>query len=266
MLLEALSAISGIVQIGTGIWQGIKSNEASKEPRPKYKIPESVNEATNVAEQLAYGKMPGYGEAKSNIEQQEASTLSRIQNSADSGSDVLGATTAVNLSTNRNLRALDASNEQFKSNALNNLKGQLMNEAAWKDKETQYNEIQPYEESMAASSVLGEGAIQNIAGGFNTGLNNYMSYKTNQDWLKANQSKSLSAADIIAIMGAVNGGQAATTDAGADKTVQSFDPNAAVTIQPFTPSVQTEPYNPYKQLSPFNFSTPSYYNWNPITY
>lgn len=263
-MLGTLAALSGIVQLGTGIWQAIQSGKQSEVERPKYETPKEVGQATNIASQLAYGTMPGYGEAMSNIQQQEASQVSKIQNAADSGSDVLGSITSLNLGTNRNIRNLDAANTQFKSTALRGLQGQLMNQATYSDKEQQYNVIQPYEEAMAASSVLGEGAIQNIAGAANTSIGNYMSYKVNQDWMKSNDANTDA---LNGILKKIMGGQ--NTD---DKTVvDQFNPtgiiedaNSSVNMGPSgnINMGRKYPYYPAKQFdfSPFIFGAESYYN------
>lgn len=181
-MLGTLSAISGLVSLGTGIWQAIKSNKLSKE-RPPYEKPKEVDESLKVAQQQAYGTMPGYNQALSNIQQQNASQYGRMLDVASSGTDVLGAIAGQNVATNMALGQLDAANEQYKYNALRNLQSQLLTSAKYSDKETQFNVIDPYMQSQAASAVLGEGAIQNISGGLMGSLSNYMSYKQNQELL-----------------------------------------------------------------------------------
>ena len=182
-MLGTLAALSGLVQLGTGIWQAFKSEDLSKETRPEYKTPVEAQQALNIAKQQAYGAMPGYQQAKGNIEQQQETQASKMLNVADSGTDVLGAMSGLNLATNRANAGLDVQNEAYKSAGLSRLQSSLMGMAQYKDKEFDLNQMQPYQSSQQASSVLGEGAIQNLAGGFNTGVQNYMGYKTTQDMM-----------------------------------------------------------------------------------
>jgi hypothetical protein len=177
------SALSGLLSLGTGIWQAFKSNDLAKEQRPEYKAPIEADQALSVAKQQAYGNMPGYENAKQNVEQQSATAFSRGTNVADSGSDMLGLTAGINESERKGNANIDARNEQYRSNAIRNLQGALGVRAGYTDQEFKVNQMDPYLSSQQASSVMGEGAIQNIAGGVNSSISNYMSYKMNQDWM-----------------------------------------------------------------------------------
>jgi hypothetical protein len=181
--MEILALLSGLLQVGTGIWQAFKSDDLSKEERPVYTVPKEAEQALNVAKQQAYGTMPGYNQALGNIQQQEATSISKAKEVAQSGSDILGFISGQNLATNRALGGLDAANEQYKASGLRNLQGALGTRAAYSDKAFDINQMQPYLQAMQASSVMGEGAIQNIAGGVNAGISNYIGYKQNQDMM-----------------------------------------------------------------------------------
>jgi hypothetical protein len=178
-----LSVLSGLLSLGTGIWQAFKSNDLAKEQRPEYKAPIEADQALNVAKQQAYGSMPGEEQARQRIEQQSATAMSRATNVADSGSDVLGFAAGINKSSNDANRQVDAREEQYRSNAIRNLQGALGVRAGYTDQEFKINQMDPYASKELAGSVMKEGAIQNIAGGVNSSISNYMSYKMNQDWM-----------------------------------------------------------------------------------
>lgn len=183
--MEILALLSGLLQAGTGIWQAFKSDELADEERPSYTVPKEVEQSLNIAKQQAYGTMPGYELAKRNIEQQQATQLNRVQNVAGSGSDVLGAASGMNLATNRAMGGLDARNEMYQQQSLARLQNSLLNRGAYTEKEFMFNEFEPYKSSQAASAVMGEGAIQNIAGGVGASMTNYMSYKQNEKLIDA---------------------------------------------------------------------------------
>lgn len=241
-----LSALSGLLSLGTGIWQAFKSNDLAKEERPEYKAPKEADQALNVAKQQAYGDMPGYENAKQNIEQQSATAFNRATNVSDSGSDILGATAGLNLGANRAVGALDANNAQYRSNAIRNLQGALGVRAGYTDQEFKVNQMDPYLSSQQASSVMGEGAIQNISGGVNSSISNYMSYKMNQDWMdmmypgtKSTQSPQ-SPSNIPQKLSYLGGGQFPTqSNSFVDKYVSQmgqFAPQNQVTLDPLMSS------------------------------
>ena len=181
--MEILALLSGLINVGTGIWQAFKSDELADQEGPEYKAPKEADQALAIAKNMAYSDMPGYGQAVSNIQQSEASAMSRAKEVAQSGSDVLGFASGQNLATNRAYAGLDAANEQYKVNAMRNLQQALGIRAGYSDKEFDVNQMQPYLSAQQASSVLGEGAIQNIAGGVNASLTNYLGYKQTDDLL-----------------------------------------------------------------------------------
>lgn len=202
-----LMAVSALGQIGTGIYQAVEGNEASKEERPIYDMPEEVNQALNVAKNQAYGNMPGYELAKSNIEQAGASQWSRARESASSGSDLLGFLAAQGVGQNRSMNQLAAQNQSYQSTMQQRLQQMLLNKAGWKDKEFQYNQAQPYAESQTAANVLTEGGIQNIFGGLSGAASNYMSYKQTSDLMNllyGNKKQPASTLDIFGLTGGGN--------------------------------------------------------------
>lgn len=174
--MEWLAAISALLQVGTGIWQGIKGSQAANEERPTYEMPDEVKQLLGIAQQQAYGDMPGYQQAKSNIEQQAATGFSRAENVAQSGSDLLGYVAASGVGQNRAMNELAASNAAYQTQQKERLKDALRIVAGYQDQEFNVNQLQPYQESQDAAAVMREGAIQNIVGGVQGGVSNYMSY------------------------------------------------------------------------------------------
>lgn len=186
--MGTLSAILAALQLGTGIFQLFKGNQAKETERPTYTTPKEVTDMLNIAKTEAGSDMPGYGLAKSNIEQQGATSFSRAKESATSGSDLLGFLSASGVSSNKALNQLSAANEQYHVAAQDKLKNALMTTAGFKDKEFTLNQMQPYLDAMRTSAVMTEGGMQNIFGA----VSGYATNSANQkymDWLMGNDNK-----------------------------------------------------------------------------
>lgn len=181
--METLMAIMSLVQLGTGIYQSIKGSQAGKEEMPTYTTPTEATEALTLAKNRAYGDMPGYGQAKSDIEQSAAGNYSRALESAASGSDVLGFLANQGVGTNRALNQLSGQNAAYQDQAKKDLYNALMQKAGYTDKEFQYNKYMPWQQAMDASGVLTEGGMQNIFGALSGFTTNYMGYKQNQQYM-----------------------------------------------------------------------------------
>jgi len=180
--MGTLSLILAALQAGTGIYQLFKGNQAKEEVRPEYKTPKEVTDMLGIAKQQSGSDMPGYNLAKSNIDQQGATSFSRAKESASSGSDLLGFLSASGVSSNRALNQLSAANEQYHTSAQDKLKNALLTTAGFKEKEFNLNEMQPYLDSMRTSAVMTEGGMQNIFGAASGYMNNYANSKY-MDWL-----------------------------------------------------------------------------------
>ena len=178
--MEWLSLIPAVLQLIGGV---VQSTEASAidQKRPTYDIPKEVQQQVNIAQQGVYGNMPGYQQALSNLQQQEAFGINKATNVAQSGSDVLGYIAGQNLASNRALGGLAANNAQYNAQMQARLMSALANKAGYEDKAFQYNEAQPYQQAMDAKAVLTEGGMQNIYGGVSSGVKNYMTAQLMKD-------------------------------------------------------------------------------------
>jgi hypothetical protein len=173
-LSALMMGLSALVQLGTGVSQAIGGAKAGKEDRPMYEMPEEIKQLLGIAQQQAYGDMPGYGQAVSNIEQQAATGFSRAENVAQSGSDLLGYVAASGVGQNRAMNDLAATNAAYRSQQQDALQDALRIVSGYRDKEFELNKLMPFQESQDASAVLREGGIQNMFGGLNSIASYYL--------------------------------------------------------------------------------------------
>lgn len=151
------SLVPSLFQGGMGIFQGILSS-LDKRQRPVQEVPASVKQATDVAENLASGNMPGYANTKAQIDLGAGEAINSAKGSGNIGSTVADILAKMNES---NL-ALGTQNAQFKTNATQNYQNQLNRQGQYEDKAFQYNEIDKYNRGAAADSALKQASTQNI--------------------------------------------------------------------------------------------------------
>lgn len=172
------SLIPSFFQGTMGAIQGLVGG-LNKPQRPVAVVPASVKNATNAAENLASGNMPGYSGIKSQLDLGAGNALNQIKNnSTGTGAtgavaDVLGKTNAANID-------LGVQNANFKTGALQNLQNQENLQGQYENKTWDYNQRQKYNERASASSALTQASTQNIFDFLNN-ISGTASYKSLYD-------------------------------------------------------------------------------------
>lgn len=147
--------------MGTGIAQLAKSRRIRAE-RPTYEIPQEVRQSLAMRQATLNARAPGAVQAERNIMQNQSSTLNNIRQGAGDSSSLLAAAGAVQGTAQRGMRALAAQEEQGFYSRLAGLERAQSQMGAYRDKEFQLNEYEPFQDAMATKSALMEGGLRNI--------------------------------------------------------------------------------------------------------
>ena len=131
----ALTIAPAAIQTGTGIYQAVRGNQLRNSmDMPTYEIPQEILDSLTDAQIQALRGMPA--------EQQTA------------------------LEAYRNMLSMDAQQRQANEKALQDTRGVV---AGFKDKEFEYNEALPYQQTMAAAEGMTGAGMQNIMTGIQAG-------------------------------------------------------------------------------------------------
>ena len=178
MPLPLLAAIPAVVQAGTGIYQTYQGNKlANSMERPDYSIPQEQLDNLTDSQIQALRGLP---------EEQRQQYMENIMRSAQTSISALGDRKAglagmsgVQQQQNdayKNLLSMDA---QKREENERNLQATRNTMSEYKDKQFQMNEMQPYQDTMAAAEGMQGAGIQNIMGGVTSGSKmglDYMKY------------------------------------------------------------------------------------------
>jgi hypothetical protein len=177
-LSAVLSAIPAVVQAGTGIYQAYQGNKlANSMERPDYSIPQEVLDNLTDSQIQALRGLP---------EEQRQQYMENIMRSAQTSISALGdrkgglaGMSSVQQQQNdayKNLLSIDA---QKREENERNLQATRNTMSEYKDKQFQMNEMQPFQDTMAAAEGMQGAGIQNIMGGVTSGSKmglDYMKY------------------------------------------------------------------------------------------
>ena len=174
----ALSAIPAAVQAGTGIYQTYQGNKlANSTERPDYSIPQEQLDNLTDSQIQALRGLP---------EEQRQQYMENIMRSAQTSISALGDRKAglagmsgVQQQQNdayKNLLSMDA---QKREENERNLQATRNTMSEYKDKQFQMNEMQPFQDTMAAAEGLQGAGIFNMTEGVTSGSKmglDYMKY------------------------------------------------------------------------------------------
>lgn len=172
--------ISGGVQLGTGIYQAIRSSQIEAN-RPKYEIPDEIKQNLTQAQLNAIEGMPEDVRNRY-IDQLTRTMATGLQALGDRRGGIAGVAGLARTATdaNRDLAAMDAQQRQQQEANLMNARQTMAN---YKDKAFDWNEKQKYLEEAQAKQALSGAAIQNITGSANNVMGGLMQAKY-MDFLK----------------------------------------------------------------------------------
>jgi len=164
MLLSQLApAAINLTKAGV---QGYKANQLGKTPRPTYEIPQAIQEATNSARyQAGMTRLPGQNIMEDRLGRTTSNALGDLKEVSNSPSQ-LGANIAKvygNQMNAENTLGIQAGQNWQNNQGL--LRSQLGQLGRYQDYQFDYNQNQPYQAKMAASSALREGAFRNLSAG-----------------------------------------------------------------------------------------------------
>jgi len=172
--------ISGGVQLGTGIYQAIRSSQIEAN-RPTYEIPDEIKQNLTQAQLNAIEGMPEDVRNRY-IDQLTRTMATGLQALGDRRGGIAGVSGLARTATdaNRDLASMDAQQRQQQEANLMNARQTMAN---YKDKAFDWNEKQKYLEEAQAKQALSGAAIQNITGSANNVMGGLMQAKY-MDFLK----------------------------------------------------------------------------------
>jgi hypothetical protein len=271
MLLSQL--IPTGINAAQAISQKKKGNEFSKIQRPQYNIPQSVLDQVNQAKYLAsMRELPGQNLMEGRLGQNTAKGIAEMKNvvanPADLASNVAKMYGAQNDAMN-NIGMQAGQNWLGQQGRLNQVLGNL---GQYQDKQWDYNVNQPYQDSMAASSALREGAFRNaMAAGANiaSALGGTANIKWQQDQLNKlmgggpsvfGGNSGTAMPNMPTVQPPASGGFDRKT-LGVPRTISLPQAiNSINPVQPITPASQTPATTTVGLLKPINQMTPSELN------
>lgn len=164
----AIAALANAgVQLGTGIYQGIRASQIDAS-RPKYNIPDEIKQNLTQAEINALEGLP---------EEQRQMAVDRITRSLAQGVTALGDRRAgiagisslvrQGIDASRDLASMDAQQRLMNEQVAMQQRGIMAN---YKDKAWDWNERQRFEENARAKQALAGAAMQNVTGAFKQGF------------------------------------------------------------------------------------------------
>lgn len=165
-----LAAVSAGVKGVTGIAQFLKGRKLAKQnARPTYEIPEEIKQNLSTAQMQALEGLPQeqVNQYLQNIGRSQNFALGAI-NERKGGLAGLGNIVQSSNDAYSNLMVQDAIAKQQN---IANLVGQRNVMADYKDKQFQYNKVEPYQEKAEAATALKGAGLQNLFNAIDTGVN-----------------------------------------------------------------------------------------------
>lgn len=169
--MDPLTILS-FAQFAAGIGQKIQANRLEQSnPRPTYEIPEAAVESLNMARHMAsQTKLPGQTYIEQNMDRNNANTMSFMLDAADNPGKAVenaGKLAAMRNEAQMGLGAQAAQNQQTNQRSLAN---ELKFFAGEQVKQWEWNERQPWEDAMSASSYLNDAGNMNMFLGARGGM------------------------------------------------------------------------------------------------
>lgn len=175
----AAQAIPTAINLAQAIGQKKKANEFAKTERPQYEIPKGVLDAVNQSKYLAgMRELPGQNLMEAKLGQNTAKGIAEMKNVAANPSDLASNVARMYGAQNDAMNNIGIQAGQNWLGQQGQLNQSLNRLGQYQQQQWDYNQNQPYQNAMAASSALREGAFRNtiaagtnIASGISGGLN-----------------------------------------------------------------------------------------------
>lgn len=175
--MVGLGAITGLATLAAGAVQGgMKIASANKQarqaeelrrqfPRPTYEIPGAINQSTNIARLLAMEGLPGQELAADQLRQSTASGVRAVTDLAQDPATKAAMAAGLYSQELGQINQLNMADAQARTNNLQNLQGAYGILEQYQDKRFDINQMQPYQDAMAAASALTGASMQNKMAG-----------------------------------------------------------------------------------------------------
>ena len=164
----ALTIAPAAIQTGTGIYQAVRGNQLRNSmDMPTYEIPQEILDSLTDAQIQALRGMPAEQKQQylNNIMKAQQFSLNAMSD-RKAGLTALPEIQQTALEAYRNMLSMDAQQRQANEKALQDTRGVV---AGFKDKEFEYNEALPYQQTMAAAEGMTGAGMQNIMTGIQAG-------------------------------------------------------------------------------------------------
>jgi len=161
--MDALSKVGGM---GYGIYQLIKGSKLSKTERPEWEIPESEMDALGLSKRLASQReLPGQSIMEDKMRGSTAAGVNAITD-VSGGSDAMGALVDLFGKEQYGLADIGVEAERQYLAKQQGLVGALQRMGQLEQQKNEWDIYDPYKETMREASMMKEGGLQNIFGGF----------------------------------------------------------------------------------------------------
>lgn len=179
LIPAAIGAVEGIVQL-------FNSNNAANTPKPDQQIPQSVLQATNIANAMAtMREMPGYRDILSMLGSDEASQFENMKKISASPSGAMGSLAKSTTDINAEKVKLGIQNQNFYDKNQQGLMSQLNNQGGY-EQMIANQKMQEYYNAMNTARQLQNAGIMNIANSANN-VSGY--YAIKKYWDQINKTK-----------------------------------------------------------------------------
>jgi len=173
--------------------QSRQAKELAKTERPKYEIPEAVQQQVNQARYLAgMRELPGQNVMEAKLGQNTAKGISQLQGASANSADLASNIARLYGAQNEGVQNIGLKAGQNWLGQQGQLSNALRMLGQYQDKKWDYNQKQPYEEAKAAESALREASFRNLAAA-STNIASGISGAANLRWQDQRLDKMLAA-------------------------------------------------------------------------
>jgi len=192
MMLLAQAIPAGI-QLAKSYKQSQQAKELEKVGRPKYEIPEAVQQQVNQARYLAgMRELPGQNLMEAKLGQNTAKGISQLQNASANSADLASNIARLYGAQNEGVQNIGLKAGQNWLGQQGQLSNALRMLGQYQNQQWDYNQKQPYEEAKAAEAALREASFRNLAAA-STGIASGISGAANMQYQDDRFNKLLAA-------------------------------------------------------------------------
>lgn len=178
----ALGLIPPLIKAGAGLSQTIKANKLAKHERPIMSTTPADQEALAMSRMLAYDSgLPGQSMIENKLQGSTAAGTRAIRETARDSSELINSAIGMygaEMGAMNDIAIAGAGSQQAR---LDQLRAQLNRMGGIQQEQFNFNQVQPYEKDMNASSALRGAGAQNLFGALNDATSFAMMMKMNPD-------------------------------------------------------------------------------------